>query len=357
MAAFGWGTAGTLKQWLYAEGYRFEFFQAVRLLWLMQPKAAPPGEGQSARHEPVRFRGNFSLSFPASAVADIYPGKLPEMLVNFLTLGGPAGPLPLEFSNLILWRTRERDRSPRDFLDMFQHRLIGVAHRIRRTRRLGYHIASPEQQDFASYLMALMGLYTEGLQGRLKVPDRALLRYSGILAKNPRSLAGLTTLLSDFFGLRVTGRPYSGAWLPLDEDQWTSIGTAEGKNQALGRGAVLGTQVWDQQAGFELTVGPVNWAQYEEFVPTREGFEALCQLARFYAGPAMEIQVKIVVHTQEIRSSCLDSGGGPRDGSLLGWTSWLGADKKAAAATVPIASVPRFRDAPELLAADGRPRG
>ncbi len=49
MVAHGWGKDGSLNDWLYEEGYRFDFFQAVKLLEIegrsSHPERAPDGEG------------------------------------------------------------------------------------------------------------------------------------------------------------------------------------------------------------------------------------------------------------------------------------------------------------------------
>ena len=45
MAAFGWQREKSVHEWLFTEAYRFDFFQAVRLLELIFPESAPVGEG------------------------------------------------------------------------------------------------------------------------------------------------------------------------------------------------------------------------------------------------------------------------------------------------------------------------
>src|SRR5262249_25340824 len=63
-----------LSERLFREPYRFDFFQAVRLLERLLPEGSgqPPagGDGPPER-EAVRFRATPALSFPASAVAQL----------------------------------------------------------------------------------------------------------------------------------------------------------------------------------------------------------------------------------------------------------------------------------------------
>src|SRR5688572_26758962 len=90
---------------LLTEPYRFEFFQAVRLLQRFHPKQAPVGLSWSTAREPVRFRSLPSLTFPPSEVYDIAPppGDRPgaDMTVTFFGLYGPNGALPTHYTQLI----------------------------------------------------------------------------------------------------------------------------------------------------------------------------------------------------------------------------------------------------------------
>lgn len=360
MARHGWGTGHPVADWLLEEGYRFEFVQAVRLLEMMQPERIAPAEGSNAAKEPVRFRASNSLAFPASELAEVRPAARtdphgrPEMVVNFMGLAGALGPLPLPFTERILERVREKDTAPRDFLDIFNHRLLSLFYRVRRKHRLGIEWRSPELHQFADYLYAMVGLETGGLRNRLKIPDRALLRYAGLLARRPRSTSALCVVLADFFALPVVDRQLQGAFRPFDEDQWTRLGET-GQNQVLGLDAKLGTQLWDQQAGIVLELGPLPFSRYLDFLPARGGFVALCQLVRFYIGPMFDFAVRLLVKGEEIAPACLsaqdpspvqpaDSAGG---GCRLGWTSWLtiGRPLKGVMA-VDIAHVERFADRP-----------
>ena len=58
----------TLIDQLFAEGYAFDFFQAVRVLERAYPKRRPVGRRFPPREEIVRFRAHLSLSFPPSSI-------------------------------------------------------------------------------------------------------------------------------------------------------------------------------------------------------------------------------------------------------------------------------------------------
>src|SRR5690606_21576846 len=125
------------------------------------------------------------------------------------------GPLPRPFTELLLERIARKDTAMRDFLDIFHHRIVSLAYRVRKRARLALHASSPEKADVADRLFALVGLGTLGVRDRMRVQDRALLRYAGLLAQKPRSMHGLERLLSDYSRVPVRGRSLVGEWLPL----------------------------------------------------------------------------------------------------------------------------------------------
>ena len=322
MATYGWRSGRSVEDFLFAEGHRFDFFQAVRLLEWLLPAASSVGEGSDPAREAVRFKSRVGFDFPATDVDEIQRangrGHPAEMVVNFIGLAGSFGPLPAPFTEWILERVRERDTAFRDFLDIFNHRLISLMYRVRKKHRVGIDIRSPEQTHFADYCFALLGLGTGGLKGRMGLEDRSLLFYTGLLTQKPRSMPGLESFLSGYFEIAVKGRPFCGGWYPLAEDQWTAIGRS-GRNRRLGQDAVLGRRVWDQNERFELVLGPLTLAQYRDFLPDGEGFERLCRLVRFYTGGDLDFDVVLVLKGSEVSESRL----GEEDGPRLGWTSWL----------------------------------
>lgn len=343
MAAEGGRKNNPVSEWLYAEGPRFDFFQAVRLLELAHPPEASVGAGVEPSKEAVRFRSAVRLDFPADDIASVTPPEcplghaacslpperhLPVMSVNFMGLAGEHGPLPKPFTELILGRVWRKDTALRDFLDIFNHRLVSLLYRIRKLHRFGLDARPPGEERLAGYVYAALGLGTPAL--RDQIHDRPLLHYAGLLAQQPRSMVGLERMLSDYFGVGVEGEQFKGRWVPLERGQWTSIGR-RGRNNRLGEDAVVGTRVWDQQGAFELRLGPLTLEQLRDFLPVGWGFGPLCELVRFYAGDDLDYSFRLVLAAGEARETRLGKAGGAR----LGWTSWLGPARPPKAARRP----------------------
>jgi len=325
LAVHGWRSGGSVARTLFDEGWRFEFYQAVRLLERMAGEAVPVGEGTDPGREAVRFSSRVAFDFPASEVHEVAlpasPGEPARMTVNVLGLAGALGPLPAPFSELVLERVWAKDPALRDFLDIFNHRLVSLLHRARKRVRPGLSWERPDREAFPRAAFALMGLGTAGARDRMEVEDRALLQYTGLLARRGRSAVGIEAMVADYFGVGARCTQFVGRWLVLDEDQRTAIGAgAAGRNQALsalGSGAVLGGRVWDQAAGFELTLGPLRLGQFLDFLPIGRGFRSLVQLMRFTVGDGLDFSVRLALASAEVPPCRL--GCGPR----LGWSAWL----------------------------------
>jgi type VI secretion system protein ImpH len=368
MGPYGWGKNHSVIEWLLAEGYRFDFFQAVRLLEIIySPEKSAQDDGveldtkamisrpsKGAATSPsvvpdsekvedfVRFKSAVGLNFPTSDISEIISHDAPpkrrlenlqdlphvtasetpitEMTVNLMGLAGALGPLDMPTTELIIERGAKKDTALKDFLDIFNHRLISLLYRIRKMHRIGLEDEPPGQDKVSKYLFSIIGLGTEGLMGRMMVRDRSLLHYAGLLSQQPRSIVGLELILSDYFKIKVKGHQFIGGWYDLDESQWTKIGQQSGQNHVLGQGAVVvGKRVWDRQAKIEIRLGPLTYQQFLNFIPNGWGYRALCDLTRFYLGDTLDVSFRLVLKRAERPLPML----GMIDEPLLGWTSWL----------------------------------
>ncbi len=313
-----------LKDLLLKEGYRFDFFQAVKLLELTRPGCASVGEGSQPEKEAVMFKSNVALGFPASDIDDISHSKGDadkyDVAANLMGLAGNFGPLPQYVTELILERLWHKDTVLKDFLDIFNHRLISIFYKARKIHRIGFEFKKPAEYKFSQYLYALMGLGTPWLKGKMKVGDQALLPYTAALNHQRRSAAGLASIVTDCFNLRnrFGMRQFIGVWQDLDDDQLTVIGRS-GNNNELGVNAIAGRRFWDQQGKFRTILGALNLREYCDFLPDGRGFKPFCQLARFYTGGLIAFDISLVLKSEEVPESRL----GREHGTKLGWTSWL----------------------------------
>lgn len=332
-----WGSGASTRERLFADASLFSYYQAVRVLSILDSDSRKPIQHNSL---PVRFRSRMGFEFPGSDISRLTPASapetFPEMVVNFLGLAGAHAPLPSVYSEQLL---RQGTSALRDFLDIFNQRLILLMYRVHEMHHPELTPISPDQGLAANHLYSLFGLGRDpesASRQRLAVPDRALLDYSGLLAHRPRSAKGLQRILSDYFAVPVEVEQFTGAWLDLSQDQWTRIGARQGGNNDLGGGAILGKRVWDQHAGVTVRLGPLDLDTFESFLPDGAAYKPLCDLTRFFLGDEFDYSFQLELRRDQIpwsaSSKPVDTKKGIRQ-MALGRLAWLkSADSNGAVA-------------------------
>jgi type VI secretion system protein ImpH len=302
---------------LRADPCQFEFFQAVRLIERLRPDRAPVGRFVSPDKEVLRFNAHSSFPFPASQIQHIlWDGEAPVMVVNFMGLTGPMGVLPLYYTELVLERVRNKDYGIVQFFDIFNHRMISLFYQAWEKYRFTIAYERGERDNFSHHLMDLIGIGSAGLQNRLNVRDDSLLYYGGLLALRPRSAAALQRIIEDYFEVPVEVEQFTGSWFRLAPKDLCVFDRASTESEQLGGGAVVGDEIWHQQSGVRLHLGPMGLDQYLDFLPSGTAYLPLQSLARFAGRGELDFQVRLILKKEEVPPCEL--GGAPR----LGWTAW-----------------------------------
>ena len=315
-----------LDQTLVEHPYEFDFFQAVRLLGLILPERPDVGTDAKPTEEVVRFKSRQSLEFPASAIHALDIESDPaRMVIAFMGLTGFEGVLPHHYTEHILARAGSRDLAMAEFFDLFNHRLISLFYRAWEKHQLPavYHKAAARKSlpdAFTQYFFDLIGMGTDGLRGRLAIPDEALLRYAGLFAQVPRSASVLRGILRDHFGVPVEVEQFDGAWRLLESDELCNLEDRDIRNQ-LGVGAIAGEVVWDPQARFRIRLGPVPLSRFVSFLPGADAVRELDGITRLYVGEVLQFEWQVVLKGDEVPWCAIgdESESGPR----LGWCAWL----------------------------------
>jgi len=313
-----------LNQEIIDEPYRFEFFQAVRLLEKMFPERRPVGREASTTPEIIKFRSRMSLNFPASEIHEIKDAdaNIPdeqklEMFINFMGMIGVSGVLPVHYTEMAMERLRYRDTAMWAFLDIFTHRSVSLF--FRAWEKYRFPVAYERgKNDFTDYLFDFVGLGTNGLRGRMSLGDESLLPYSGLFAQKPHSADALANILSDYFGVSAKIIQFFGQWLDLDEESVTTLGKA---NSSLGTSAIIGSRVWEQQSKFRVELGAISFKQFQAFLPNGTAHKSLKSVVSFMVGMEFDFDTQLVLKAKEVPGCVLTTRAMRRP--MLGWTSFL----------------------------------
>jgi len=312
-----------LKEQLRSDPWSFDFFQAIRLLTLLQPHRQAIGEFAPPHSEAVRIGAQPSLAFPASQLQalDWREGFQPSMRVNFLGLTGPLGVLPAPYTELLVERQRSRDSTLADFLDLFHHRITSLFYKAWEKSHFPVGFERSLNDPLTEALFALIGFGTPGLRHRQAVLDETLLFYSGLFRLATRPAIALETILADYFRVPVSIEQFIGVWRRLEETDCTFLDSGPQENYQLGVGAVLGDEVWDQKSRARICIGPVPLERYLDFLPDGSAYAPLRSLTRAYCGDEIEFEIQLILERHDVPACELGEEG--REGPRLGWLTWL----------------------------------
>jgi type VI secretion system protein ImpH len=320
----------------------FSFFQLVRLLERASffdqkddDRALKPVAGfVPPTSELIRFRGSSSLSFPGAEVTSVERRENQrqwDMRVTFMGLTGAMGVLPYHYSELILQRLKLKDSSLAKFFDLFNHRTVSLFYQAAVKYRLPIEYERKQlnppviaRRDHATQsLLSLIGLGTGGLTERQYTRDESLLYYSGLLTQQIRSSSALATMLQHHFEIPVSIKDFVGQWQELIDDVRTMLPDrlqTGGRNNQLGRSAMLGRHGWFAQGKFRIVLGPLNTQQLDRFAPGTPTLKALNEIVKFYTGLEHDYEFVIRVKRRDIPEKIQLSKSNP---SIIGWNTWL----------------------------------
>jgi type VI secretion system protein ImpH len=308
-----------LYQALADAPYRYDFYQTLRRLECLDDSRPRWGHARRPIDEAVRLGQDPDLSFAPASLASFEPGmegRPPRLQVRLFGLLGPNGPLPIHITEYARERMRHAgDPTLSRFLDLLHHRFLALFYRAWAQAQPHVNHDRPNDDRFAVYFGAFLGVSPPAFRHRDAVPDLAKFFHVGSLIRHTRNAEGLGAILQHFFRVPVKIQEYVGHWLPLGGRERTYLGSRDAR---LGAGGVLGNRVWDRQHKFRIRIGPLTLARYEDFLPGGALLQKLVDWVRLYVGFEFDWDVRLRLARDEVPPLRLGAG------RRLGWTTWLG---------------------------------
>ncbi len=282
-------------------------------LWLEKVFPQPGGLGStvSPGRETVRFRANPSLSFPAEEIAAIglppEPGGPVTVTANMFGLHGPSSPLPPALTERVI--LAEDSGALRDFLDLFNHRLLSLLFLIWKHYRHGHRYQPGATDAISRAVAALFGMETDNR----RTARPLLLPYAGLLALSSRSASVMSSIVGDRLGVPCAVDEFVQREIRIPADALWSLGTA---SSALGRDSVAGETMGDIAGRFRVRLGPLDAARCDQLLPDGKDYQSLVEIINLTLRDPIEWDLAFVLHPGEARPLILGQ-------TRLGWTGWL----------------------------------
>lgn len=316
--------SGSLTQTLQQRPYELDFFQAVRRLECARSELPRVGHAQRPQRDVVRFSQNVSMGFSASAVHAFYEATSEHpwrMVVNFLGLHGPNGPMPLCITEYVHDRLHNcRDETLASFLDIFNHRMICLFYRAWACTQQTASYDRQAQDRFASYVGSLFGIGVDSFRNRDAIADGAKLHYSGQLVCQNRNAEGLRKILQSYFELTVEIEEFVGQWIELPEEYRCRLGRSV-QSSKLGSTLVVGKRFWECQQKFRIKFGPMGFKDYQRLLPGGDSVRRIAAWVRNYVGDEFGWELQLILRREEVPEIRLGETG------QLGWSTWLGSKR------------------------------
>ncbi|WP_338764325.1 type VI secretion system baseplate subunit TssG [Massilia sp. METH4] len=327
---------------LFAQPYRFEYFQAVRMFELWLKRHGRVREGAVANF--LRFTNSTSLAFPASQIEAIEAeprelaldrhslaealrdAKLRYVRITpaFMGLLGSTGALPAHYTERIAAHmVTTRDDGPRAFLDTFSNRALALFYEAWRKYRLELKYQLDGKDGFLPLLLALAGVGQPSLRRRFagnehgELLDESVAYFATAMRHRPASSVQIARVLGEYFAVPVKTEQFIGRWYDMPEEQQCRLGMA---NAMLGAGAMAGARVWQRDLRLRIVIGPLKRARFESFLPGGKAALALASMLSMMTGVSLEYEVQLVLCAQEVEGASLSEN---RSGGRLGWDTFL----------------------------------
>lgn len=331
-----WPIESSVIETLLRYPYRFEFFQAVRLL---EQTYANAGVRTGVVGELVRFRNSLLLSFPASEIESLqtYPQEVEqatsglvhfrhttyELTPTFIGLTGPVGTLPRTYTEKLIEREVVfRDRAARSFLDIFSSRMVAFFYQAWKKYRLHFLYEQDRKNLFTPLMLSLVGcdharLRTDLQLGKRDIYDESIAHYAGVARHRPVSAANVQQIIEDYFDVDVCIEQFVGRWFSIPADQRTTL---SGAYAELGVTTFCGERTWQRQTKLRIMLGPMARATFMSFLPYGDAARSLARILALTLGQSFEFEVRLVLKKEEVFTASLGNEAQP---ARLGWDTFL----------------------------------
>ncbi|WP_110968866.1 type VI secretion system baseplate subunit TssG [Pseudomonas huaxiensis] len=303
---------GTVAQ---ASLYRF-----CQLLEQCMPGHPPLGSTSDPLNDPVRFRPDPGMGFPAGELKSIeVDERLPErpatVRTRLLGLYGVDSPLPTTYLDDIAQR-REGHEALEAFLDIFNHRVFTQFYRI--WRKYSYPATfEPGGNDATSQsLLGLIGLGIPGTAAQIATPISrflALLSVMRLPTRNAEGIAALVKLLAPNTRAQVTAH-----W-PQKIALAHPASLSASRPVSLSQGMPLGGAGHDANSQLHLALMTEDPAEARGWLPGGQLLNDLLVLLRVYLGWRCTAKLQLSLPVRSLPVPALGCSS-----TLLGLTAVLG---------------------------------
>lgn len=222
----------------------------------------------------IRFRTKLSLAPRSTVVEDITllskaaESREPKycVSVNKFNLLGAEGPLPTNYTDMVLQYEPKTRAAITEFLDIFSDRFIRLHFKIKQKYLIGLSNTVPSKSVFFKMLSSIAGFDVDNKdnsqESKLKQNLRKSLAASAsLMFTQPKSLSALEIFLQSTYGVDIKIKPFVGRWRKFEKEQSFTLG-----KDRLSSNKFIGDKAWIQDDSVIITMGPMSQKQLYDFI-------------------------------------------------------------------------------------------
>ncbi|WP_058910622.1 type VI secretion system baseplate subunit TssG [Entomohabitans teleogrylli] len=339
------GTAGStridlMRQKLVSEAGRYNFYQLVELL--TRDRQGQAALAEDVEQEAIRFLSSASIAFPTRDVIALEhkEGGPWQLTTSFMGLHGSQSPLPGFYLDNLAWEEAQNSNRLTDFLNVFNHRLLTLLHRIWRKYRYYICFEDEGRDAFSQRMFALVGLGSSDVREQLQINHTRMLAYAGLLASPGRSPDVICGLIEHCFELDdVTLHGWQFRYVNISPEQQNRLGSTQrlsgmrpqGKS-LLGGNFSLGARVPDRSGKFQLHIRGLSRQRFLDFLPNGDSYLPLVMFMSFIQRDQFAWDLRLGIAPDQIGAMAL----GVEQNALLGWTCFLGKSGERPEVTISV---------------------
>lgn len=315
----------------------YSFYQLVELLnKLHSQKTALNNENA------IQFRASANTAFPTRDVVSLRQDEQGQfdLEVSFLGLHGSQSPLPGYYLDHFAWEDAQQANQLTDYLNLFNHRLVTLLHRIWRKYRYYICFEDGGHDAFSRHMFSLVGLGSEANRGMMNINHSKMLAYAGLLASPSRSPDVICSLISHCFDLEkveLIGWEIRKVAIPEDQQNRLGIvarhsGQKSRPKMVLGENFNIGSHIYDCNGKCTIEISELPLDRYMSFLPNGKDFLSLITFVSYIMHEQLAWDLRLRIADKQANGICL----GKKQHNQLGWQSFLGKPEANPSVTMTI---------------------
>jgi type VI secretion system ImpH/TssG family protein len=328
MATTHWRTGYSVNDLYNEKDVGWSFYQLVRLLL---PNQVSQDELLEHLSNYVEFASSLSQDFPAGEIRRVEVAdssaqggnNKTKITCNNYNIAAVNGPLPEPFVEMLRDDQIQNDGAMNAFINIFNNRIQALRYLVHAFTNNNLTSSYAADTSTGQLLLSLSGHLNKEQRKFHQQTDDTYIGLAGDLANCRMNLPTIRKLLHRILGVHLHAmNSLLGRWLTVEESDHTHIGK---QNHRLGSEATLGKKIWDQQAIFELVIGPLTVSRVQELVPEGKDYPQLKKLVEWISELRCDCKITLMCEPNSTNETTLSQH--KNQTNSLGYGTWLSGIK------------------------------